>query len=390
MKKILYFMPDNPLAKDEGNKIRALNILEYFRRRNMYVHFVSEYIWGGWSEEDIVKFMENKIADELTVIKRKPLKNNNILYYISYKVQEFFYLRSWRYLFNSLKNLVTKPLQKAFNEILKKNNFDYIIISYVSWSHLIINNKFIGNAKLIIDTHDFLTAQLSSKKNFKLGATFEEEIRRLNEFDEVWAISTDEQYVFSQFSKSNIKHIPFMMDAPNVEKNTFYKEYSFDIIYIASENPHNKSATKWFFNNVYPKLSKDINICIIGKINKHIGYYNNVTSIPFTDDLQYYYLNSKIAMCPMLTGTGLKIKTVEALSYGKPVVCSTRGIDGLPNKSNNGCLISDDSIEFANHISNLLASKTLFNELSLQALEAFNNNFSKDIVYAKLDKSFDL
>src|SRR3546814_6858906 len=83
-------------------------------------------------------------------------------------------------------------------------------------------------------------------------------------------------------------------------------------------------------------------------------------------------------MCPMLGGTGVKVKVVEALSYGLPVVCTRRGVDGLPNKSRNGCLVSDEASQFARNIISLLQDQTLYSEQSRLAAELFSSHFSTE------------
>ena len=40
--------------------------------------------------------------------------------------------------------------------------------------------------------------------------------------------------------------------------------------------------------------------------------FHNIHKIDFVEDLDAIYKHSKIAICPMLTGTGLKIKVIEA------------------------------------------------------------------------------
>lgn len=90
----------------------------------------------------------------------------------------------------------------------------------------------------------------------------------------------------------------------------------------------------------------------------------------------------------MLTGTGVKVKVVEALAHGLPVVSTLRGIDGLPNKSLNGCLVSDDPAEFAQNIITLLSNKEEYNTQSTFAKELFNNSFSKAVLYKELDSAF--
>jgi len=382
MKKVLFFMPDNPLKKNAGNRTRALSMLHYFKSRNFEIDFVSEYYTGRWNEADIKAFEQSGLAYNTYVIKKKPAKSNILYYLLFYKLPNFFYQNKAWFFPLQFPELVTLRFKRAFKKILKENNYDYIFINYASWASLVENNKLTKKAIKVIDTHDFITAQLQKKVN--IGQSFKEEIRRISLFDIALAISVEEQYIFSQFCKNKVVLAPMMLDKP--ENLHSVKEKSFDLIYVASDNIHNQKAAKWFFKEVYPLLPGDIKICIIGQINEHLSIKApNIVSVNFAEDLSIYYENAKVALCPMLTGTGTKIKVVEALSYGLPVVCNTRGIDGLINKTNNGCLVSDDPVQFKHNIIKLLTDDIEYKLQSENAQEAFSINYEKDRCYKNLD-----
>lgn len=379
-------MPDNPIKKNAGNKIRALSFLNYFKSRGFQVHFVSEYYWGEWNSQDITEFEQSGLADQTFVLPRKASKKNLLYYFFCYKLPNFFYQKKLGILPVNFPELVTYRLQKAFNKILKNNHYDYIFINYASWASLIENNKYITNAQTVLDTHDFLTAQNQNK--FDIGASFKEEIRRLSLFNKVLAISVEEQYLFSQFCKNDVIMAPMMIETP-AANSIPVAERKFDIIYIASKNPHNIQAANWFISKVYPLLPQSLSICIIGQITKSItGNHPNITLIPFAEDLTNYYHQAKIAICPMLSGTGTKIKVVEALSYHLPVVCNLRGVDGLVNKSNNGCLVSDCPKEFSNYIVTLLKNQSLYGEQASFAKQTFESNYEEQTCFKKLDQLF--
>ncbi|WP_419132153.1 glycosyltransferase [Pedobacter sp. N23S346] len=281
--------------------------------------------------------------------------------------------------------MVTLRFKRAFKKILRENNYDYIYINYASWATLVENNHLAKKSTKIIDTHDFITAQHQKKNN--IGQSFKEEIRRISLFDIALAISVEEQYIFSQFCKNKVVLAPMMLDKP--ENFHAVKEKSLDLIYVASDNIHNQKAANWFFKEVYPLLPANVQICVIGQINEHLSINApNITSINFAEDLSTYYQKAKVALCPMLTGTGTKIKVVEALSYGLPIVCNTRGVDGLIDKTNNGCLVSDDSVEFGNNIMKLLTDESEYKKQAENALAAFNLNYEKEHCYKNLDKLF--
>ncbi|OIQ69122.1 glycosyl transferases group 1 [mine drainage metagenome] len=165
-------------------------------------------------------------------------------------------------------------------------------------------------------------------------------------------------------------------------------ERKYDLVYVASDNIHNIRSSKWFFEKVYPLLPAGLKIGVIGKINHSIADSYNIERVLFTEDLGTYYNDSKIAICPMLQGTGVKVKVIEAMAYGLPVVCTSRGADGLPNKQDNGCLVSDQPIEFAENIIALLKNELFYDKHASLSKAMFNNNFKKEVVFKILDNTF--
>lgn len=376
--KVLYFYPENPTLINQGNNSRAFSLLKYFKSRKIDVHLVSEE-QPNYTDEDLQKIVDSNLIQKGYQIKRFRRKGNQLQYFFLFSLPNF--------LFNRIKqfNRVRFGYQEYFDEILKTNEYDYIVISYVCWTELIRNNPHLKKAKLIIDTHDLLTSQFQNTNNFRLGDFFQKEIELLNNYDTIIAISVEEAYVYSQFTKKKVKIISHSVpDNFSNEKIT----KSIDIIYVASDNDHNKISAKWFFDEVYPLLNKSLKIVVVGRVVDYFPDFPNVEKVKYVEDLNEYYNDSKIAICPMLSGTGLKIKVIEAMSYGLPIVCNERGVDGLFNKTNNGCLVSNELCQFADNIHKLLENDLFYKTNANLSKQYFIENNSINTVYQKLDKIF--
>lgn len=381
--KILFFYPENPLLKTQGNNARAYALLEYFKSRAITIDLVGQqqHHSGLFSQEHIEQLKSKQLINEGWILKRT--KHSGLTY--------FFYSLGQKLtlLFNAKVkdfNRLRMHQKEAFLSIFKASKYDYVIVSYV-YNYPLIAHVDLGDTTKVIDTHDFLTSQFKGNKKFKLGKYFQEEMRILNQFDAVWAISIEEQYLFSQFVSSKVALIPHNQ-ANHLNTGNLTK--TIDLFYVASENVHNIKSAQWFFKTVYPLLKKNINIVVVGKINAHIPEFKNVKKVDYEVDLKAFYSDSKIVICPMLSGTGLKIKVVEALSYGIPVVCNTRGVDGLLNKASNGCLVTDNSDEMANYINKLLEDKAFYEQTKTEAQNFFLETLEKDKVYNTLDRFFNI
>lgn len=376
--KVLYFYPENPGFLNQGNNARAFALLQYFKTKGYKIDYVG-IASKSFSYVDLEPLKTADLIENGFLLRRDKRISKTLAYLFTYAIP------------NKLKGRIRNfdrtrfGHKEQFLKILKDNQYDYIIISYAYWAELIRDNKYLKNAKLILDTHDFLTSQFQNQKRFNLGKYFNKEIELLNLFQKVWVISSDENYVFSQFVSSDVITIPHALKA-KFQSSSKNKKY--DLVYVASSNDHNVKSAKWFFEEVYPKLNSSLSICVVGKINDHISNFPNVTKMHFAEDLNQIYSESKVAICPMLSGTGLKIKVVEALSFGLPVVCNLRGIDGLINKTNNGCLVTEDATTFSKYIELLLTDDIFYLNQQVLAKDFFEKHLSVDVVYSELDNVF--
>src|SRR3546814_4127783 len=95
MKKVLYFFPENPLERNAGNKTRALQLLHYFRDRNMAVDFMSTNLWlSPWNKEDVRAFQRNKLADTIRIMDKTTAQNTPIDYFFNYKIHQISYQKN--------------------------------------------------------------------------------------------------------------------------------------------------------------------------------------------------------------------------------------------------------------------------------------------------------
>jgi glycosyltransferase involved in cell wall biosynthesis len=202
----------------------------------------------------------------------------------------------------------------------------------------------------------------------------------------VICISEDERLFFSQFArKPHYSYIPFFMKK-NDPLPTDVPLY--DILFIASNNPHNQKGIQWFFDDVFPLLDDTVKVLIVGTISACVKNHKNVTCFSCVENPAEVYCKAKISICPLLGGTGIKIKVIESLSYGRPVVCTSKGVVGFPVKINNGCLIANTPEAFANSISRLLKEQDFYEKTSKKAKRFFKSHFEQSCVYKRLGEIF--
>ena len=242
--------------------------MEYFsaRQASISADFVTQQHVDIDKEPALFRKMFPQI--KASFLQRKARKKNLLKYFFKAKIVALLHKKRQKRVHTHILSPVTHFEKVAFNQLLKDKEYDFIIISYVYFTPLIRNNPYLGNAKLIVDTHDLMTGQYKNRRKFSLGGTFEEEMKHLNEFHDIWSISTDELYLFSQFVPKADHHFVPVMYKNNTK--TEKESIQYDLIYVASDNPSNQASAKWFFEKVYPLLSNQVKICGIGSIGNFV------------------------------------------------------------------------------------------------------------------------
>lgn len=360
-----------------GTKNRVINILEHLNKLDISIDqlfYSADYIEVGNSGSFIKKIINIKRQNVFflrKILLKLRSKNSNLN-----KVG----LKIWK------QPLILECIKNQINV----NEYDYFIA--VNSNNAFYMDAFPNTIKKVLLMDDVMFKQfqdtnepnivnkyLSSYKNYETDL--------VNKFDSIIGISKDEIDIFkNEDNKDKFFYLPAFMKSRNID----VKEYKYDVLYIAATNKHNIRACNWFLENVYPLL-KDRKLLFVGTICKDIKdkeNYKNIEFIDYAENLDDVYNCSKVAICPMLSGTGLKIKVVEALAYAKPIVCNTMGAIGQPDMKNFPALVSDDYKEFANNIIKLLDDNELYRENSKKSLDYFNKYFNYDNNIKVLDEVF--
>ncbi len=92
-------------------------------------------------------------------------------------------------------------------------------------------------------------------------------------------------------------------------------------------------------------------LLIAGKGPERIASFRSappgVTFTGFVDDLDQLYAASRVVACPITVGGGTRLKLVEAASYGRPMVSTQIGAEGLEFEDGREILLRDDDSSFA-------------------------------------------
>jgi Glycosyl transferases group 1 len=104
------------------------------------------------------------------------------------------------------------------------------------------------------------------------------------------------------------------------------------------------------------------------------------------DDLKPYYRRAAVVINPVPYGTGLKIKTVEALGFGKAVVSTSAGVLGISGHDTNPVQVVDSSADMARSVIDIVGNREIRRDWESKAHQFAQNNLTMERVMEPLLK----
>jgi glycosyltransferase involved in cell wall biosynthesis len=90
--------------------------------------------------------------------------------------------------------------------------------------------------------------------------------------------------------------------------------------------------------------------------------------------------DSTVFICPLFSGSGTRLKLLEAFSAGIPVVSTAIGAEGLNAQHGEHLLLADDAVAFAKSITKLLEDTPLADQLRSQSRQLAVQSFDWDVI----------
>jgi glycosyltransferase involved in cell wall biosynthesis len=389
---ISHVLPYPPAA---GNEIRILRMINWLRS----VGFKIVYLLNA------VSLPERRRRDVLTVVDNIYCKADPVSYAqmllqkvttrlgLNFQNRELRWLRGMKHRRNPdstlneaelrKKSLAPEELIKTARSLVKKYRPCAVIGEYVFTAPCL---RALPSSKMIkfIDTHDVFSRRPTQEW---LHCTPEEEREYLLASDVVIAIQAEEARHFQALVPE--RHVITVgVDYEIEEKVDSSRVVPGRILVVGSDNEANLLGLQDFFFHAWPIVQSrnaKARLRVVGKIGDRFSCSDlRVGVAGWVGDIQEEYRAASVVINPTYIGTGLKVKTVEALCYGKPLVVTSNGVAGLPPPRDRAWIVSDNWKDFAEQVIRLLEESEERQGLQEGALKFARQLFAPEVVYSDL------
>lgn len=160
-------------------------------------------------------------------------------------------------------------------------------------------------------------------------------------------------------------------------------------------NP-NIDALRWYFAEIHEPLRRivpDLQVLVVGKaptgeVLAHARHPDVVVTGP-VPDVRPYYRRAWAQMVPLRIGGGTRLKIVESLAMGTPVISTAIGAQGLNLIHGQEILLADTAVDFAQQLVVALTNGGLRHELAARGLQTARERFCWKRIGAQLNQIYE-
>lgn len=376
--RILYPNPIYP--KKSGGYLRTFNIAKLGSEK-----FSRTYILAV---DENIKYSGE--AGEIHIIQEKKYRNllEKVKYYSKGLFSRDFSLKSPDDAFYNKNNTLFQIEGPFFYNLLKKKNIE----------------------KYILDEHnvywEFLTFpafNLKSKVYNRLAFKRDKliEIKALENAAHVLVCSErDKQTILQEVptASEKITVVPNCVDFSEYNGYLKYNEMrekekeneAFYVLFVGSfAYSPNIDALHIICDKIAPSFGNEVKFIIIGMSPPDITRPKNVKFLGYVEDVKKYILESDICIAPLRYGSGTRLKILEYMAMGKPVISTAKGVEGIAYTPNKDIIIEDNIEAFSERIEELLEDKKKMDDIGKNAMELIKQKYDWKIYKKTLQSVYD-
>jgi len=304
---------------------------------------------------------------------------------------------------------VSKEMIQKLETVLSQEKFDVVILESVFVGNYIETIKKHSQARIFLRLHNVeyliwkrLSKQTKNPLKKAVYCCLSTSLKRFEfslfkKIDGYLPITeVDHSFFKAKFPNISSKVIPFGV---NLSDYHYYdhkiNEKSISLFHLGSMNwQPNIEGMNWFLTHVWKKIAEkypQLSLVLAGKGNKAIfsnKNYKNVQIFDFVEDAQQFINAHDIMIVPLLSGSGMRIKILEGLALGKPIITTTLGAEGIDITAQENIFIADTPEEMVQIIDYCTKNVQKCEEIGKNARKLVENKYTREIISKDLLEFF--
>ena len=384
--KILYIQPFCPISLPYGGRMRSRRFVDYLTKRAQ-VDFFCPMKMGKETDWDYVKakFRRHYFAEHNGSLSRW---------------KKILLLLPWQ-----LSQLYSEDTQTRLNRLVEEERYDFIFVSKLYPVPYLLRLPSRWHTKVIIDFDDVLSDLYrcsykdfftSCKNSFFLKVNEE---KALKHFRRVFLCADSALLKVNQRFHHKVGIIPNVF-ATNGRSLFEPPQQKNRLLFVGSlDYAPNVKGLLWFLRAVWPRIKEQypgLKLTVIGKVQhsservySQLSPYRDVRIEFNVPDVKPYYRESFASVVPLLNGSGTRLKILESYAYGRPVLTTPKGMEGLDFEDKKDIFVFQDTQAFQDGYRALL-DQELYRKVCDNGFNVLEKKYSPSAFEKSMDENWRL
>ncbi|MCG3116092.1 MAG: glycosyltransferase [Candidatus Manganitrophus sp. SA1] len=386
--RVLLIAPKYPYPPSDGHMIRNYNLFKSFRSGYQF-----DFLTFGdpqllQDREKALKqlgpcFVDMEIVPESTLrrVEKKISTLRNIFYPSELSLGLPYF---------------SQEMAEAVNRKAASSKYDFIFFCGFSM-FLYCDQKESNRTPYIVDIIDSLSLFMDSCLKIKKGlrkkltdyvnfiwAKRYEKIHFSKARHSIYITPADRDYAKKGSPQSTLWVVPNGVDTDFFRSNKVTPKNNSLLFTGVMDYPPNVGAMTYFINMVLPLVREkmpDVSLTIAGRnptaeLQSLVSQASGVKLTGFVEDIRPFFEEAAVCIAPIVTGSGLKNKVLEAWSMSKPVIATSFSCNGIDAVHGKNILIADTPQLFADAVISLLSDPVQRERLAEAGRKTVENDYS--------------
>ena len=273
-------------------------------------------------------------------------------------------------------------MMRAIGDMVERTQYDIVVAEFSEMGMYLYRNPYLSAVRKVVSCHRCLTtafdtyartagvaAPIRLKSAAQVPILEKYEFEMYSAMDHILTLTSEDRFTLL----SHAPELPVSVIPPGIDfdylapAETEKTEPPIIMMCGYFSDKSNHDAALWFAHEVWPQLAAKhpaLQYHIVGngtgrELEQLAERDERIVVVGTVDDLRPYRRKARIFINPMRLGSGLRIKVLEAMAAGLPVVSTALGVAGIPAQNGVNCFIADTPELTADSIDWLLNDEAL-------------------------------
>lgn len=300
-------------------------------------------------------------------------------------------------------------MMKKVGEVADKGKYDVVIAEFSEMGQYLHKNCYLSAIHKVISCHRCVTASYEKYNSlkevrFKLHLKSILQMRELKRYefdmyrcaDRIFVLTPQDRFTMQYYAQDlAVSVIPSGVDIKYIQALPPVPKEPIILMTGFMGDPANEDSVEWFYHHIWPQLrarNPTVKFYIVGaevsaRIQKLGEKDPRIIITGAVKDVRPYRNRARVFVTAVRLGSGMRLKVLEAMASGLPIVSTSLGLAGIDAQTGVNCLVADTPELFLRSIEWLLTDRTLSVRMSRAARTLVKNKYTLEDGLKQFEKT---